>query len=295
VDPKRHHYLPQRYLSGFANAEGRIWVFDRQTGKLRRDTPLNTGVETRLYRFDDPAGQPQSLERFFSFLETKTWPTIDRLDQGHDPTSADRSILAFYTAFQFTRTPWFQRRIEAAVRALTWSVIAGLPDDEAVSSLLEAMHETGMENTPSRESLLSILPELRGGYEMPGWGRARMTVSLGMSIAGVLSKMSSQIAYAGDVGSFITTDTPVLFVAPPFATEPSLVTPGALKIVPLTQRTLLTFTDIGDRIEFYPPKRGIVDFMNATIASSAEHLIIGPSEELVREMSDPAVLQKQLE
>ena len=292
---ERHHYLARRYLQGFADAEGKLWVFDRKTGKLRRDTPVNTGVETGLYSFDDPAGRPQSFEKFFSFLETKTWPTIDRIDQGQTPTSADRSILAFYTAFQFTRTPWFQRRIEASVKALTWSVVAGRTDDEAITSLLEAMHETGMENTPSRESLLSFLPELRGGYQMPGWGRARMTVSLGMSIAGVLSKMSSQIAYAGNVGSFITTDTPVLFVAPPFATELSLVTPGALKIVPLSQRTLFTFTDIGEKIEFYPPKRGVVDFMNATIASEAEHLIIGPSEELVREMSDPAVLQKQLE
>ncbi len=294
---KRNHYLAQRYLRGFADAEGRIWVFDRRTGKLRRDTPLNTGVETHLYRFEDAAGQVHSLEAFFTSIETKTWPTIERLDKGLDPTPEDRAILAIYTAFQFMRTPLQQRAIERFARDLTAAEIDGVSDTEAVSNIREAMRASGVEDVPSEESLRPMLPELRAGYQLPSRGRARITLSTGTKLANLLGRMTTHFAYAGDVGAFITTESPVLLVPPPGVDldTVSFSTPGAMKIVPLSQRVLMMFLDIGDEFGIFPPTRARVDFMNATVAANAQHLIIGPNEKLVREMSDETILQKQLD
>jgi hypothetical protein len=290
---KLHHYLPQRYLSGFAGPDEKIWVFDRRTGKLRRDSPKSTGAETYLYRFEDQAGEPKSLEPYFSFLENKAWPAIDHVDSGADPTAEDRTVLAFYTAFQFTRTPRFGHGIRSSMSAGIRELVSGLSDDEAVVAILDSMRESGMTELSDPAVLKQWMPQFRAGYQMPDWGVARLRMSTAQTIADVLMKMTTQIVYAGD-DAFITTESPVLFVAPPWATEPSLVTPGALKIVPLTKRTLLIFTDFGDRIEFYEPKRERTDFMNATIASEAEHLIIGPTQELVRDMADPATLRRIL-
>jgi hypothetical protein len=30
-DPKLHHYVPQFYQKGFADADGLLWVYDRRT------------------------------------------------------------------------------------------------------------------------------------------------------------------------------------------------------------------------------------------------------------------------
>src|ERR1039458_6642233 len=294
---KRNHYLAQRYLRGFADAEDRIWVFDRRTGKLSRDPPLKTGGETPLYRFEDAAGQVHSLEAFFTSIETKTWPTIERLDKGLDPTEEDRAILAIYTAFQFMRTPLQQRAIERFAHDLTAAEIDGVSDTEAVSNIREAMRASGVEDLPSEESLRPMLPELRAGYQLPSRGRARITLSTGTKLANLLGRMTMHFSYAGDVGAFITTESPVLLVPPPGVglETVSFSTPGAMKIVPLSQRVLVMFLDIGDEFGIFPPTRERVDFMNATVAASARHLIIGPSEELVREMSDEAVLMKKLD
>lgn len=290
---KRHHYLAQRYLSGFAGADERIWVFDRQTGKTRRDSPINVGVETHLYRFEDPTGETRCLESFFSGLETKTWPAIERLERGEDPSGADREILAVYTALQFTRTPRFQQNIRASLRIALTETVRGRADDDAIAAVLSEMRDSGMTDLPTPESLHGMLPDLRSGYEMPKWGVARLMLSTAFELAGVLSKMSTAVRFAGD-DAFITTECPVVFAVPPWIQEPTLVAPGAVKIVPLTKRVLLIYLDFGDQFAFYEPKREMTDFMKATLADAAEHLIIGPTEQLVREMSSPDVLERQL-
>lgn len=286
MDPKRHHYLAQRYLAGFAERDGRIWVFDRRTGKLRRDVPGNVGVETRLYRFEDPAGQTRSLEGFFSFLENATWPAIDRFASGADPSAADRHILAFYTAFQFTRTPRFRDNIRASLRTALRESVRGVGDEDAVEAVLAEMRSTGMTDLPSPESLRDLLPDFRHGYEMPGWGVVRLMLTTAFQLAEVLSRMSTSILFAGD-GAFITTESPVIFTVPPWVPQPSLVAPGALKIVPLTQKVLVIYEDFGDSFAMFGPMQRRTDFFNATLADAAEHLIIGPSETLVAEMSEP--------
>lgn len=293
AEPKRHHYLAQRYLDGFADSDGRIWVFDRRTGKLRRDTPVNVGVETYLYRFEDPSGQTRSLEGFFSFLENETWPAIDRLESGEIPSAADRQILAYYTAFQFTRTPRFRDKTRESLRFALSEVVRGLGDEDAIEAVLAEMSTTGMTDLPSKEALRELLPDFRKGYEMPAWGVPRLMMSLAFRIADALSKMSTAIRFAGDE-AFITTESPVIFAVPPWAPEPSIVTPGAQKIVPLTKKVLVIYQDFGDMCGLYAPTREMTAFMNATLADAAEHLIIGPDEDLVRSMSEPGVLEREL-
>lgn len=284
MEAKRHHYLPQRYLSGFADPDGRIWVFDRHTGKLRRDTPLNTGVESRLYAFVDPAGAPQSLEPFFAYLESRTWPTIDRLDREHDMSSADRAVLAFYTAFQLTRTPQFLRRIEASASTLLGGFVEEATDQEAVENLLEAMSMSGMDSLPSRDSLFSLIPMIREGRAVPSWGRTRFATHIALRLSELLAKARTDLFYAEDGLAFITTDSPVLIV--PLPGQPPTLGPGSLKFVPLTQRTLLIYAFEGDEFTMRRSDADGVTFLNSTLASTAERLIIGSSEALVRSMSE---------
>ncbi|MFA5843693.1 MAG: DUF4238 domain-containing protein [Coriobacteriia bacterium] len=51
--PKKHHYVPCVLLSRFGDGEGRntlIWVWDKQTGKVRRTSVNDAAHEKHLYR-----------------------------------------------------------------------------------------------------------------------------------------------------------------------------------------------------------------------------------------------------
>jgi hypothetical protein len=43
--PRRHHYLPQMYLRGFADADELVWVYDRKEDKYLHQGILNTAVK----------------------------------------------------------------------------------------------------------------------------------------------------------------------------------------------------------------------------------------------------------
>lgn len=38
-DPKKHHFVPQFYLKGFAGPDEMLWVYDSQTGGLPAAAP----------------------------------------------------------------------------------------------------------------------------------------------------------------------------------------------------------------------------------------------------------------
>ena len=46
---RRHHYLPQMYLRGFADADELVWVFDRQHNTFIHQGILNTAVKKDFY------------------------------------------------------------------------------------------------------------------------------------------------------------------------------------------------------------------------------------------------------
>lgn len=55
-DPKRHHYVPCVLLSRFGEGEGRdalIYVWDKQTGKVRRTNANDAAHENNLHRIPD--------------------------------------------------------------------------------------------------------------------------------------------------------------------------------------------------------------------------------------------------
>lgn len=58
--PKRHHYLPQRYLSGFAEESGLVAVHDRKHQSYRLQKPLDTGVIQHLYSHILPDGRKEA-------------------------------------------------------------------------------------------------------------------------------------------------------------------------------------------------------------------------------------------
>lgn len=70
--PKRHHFIPQMMLRHFADADGRLWYWQRSLaeGDVRKASTKDLFVQKELYTFVTSDGTKDvALETFFSNLE----------------------------------------------------------------------------------------------------------------------------------------------------------------------------------------------------------------------------------
>lgn len=104
---KRHHYLPESYLLGWADAS-------KQVAVRRRDSPdpfvavtRKVAVEAGLYDLHDGDDPVDALEVALSELEGPLPGLLDRLRSDGPPrrTSTQRGQLAQLMALQLVRTP----------------------------------------------------------------------------------------------------------------------------------------------------------------------------------------------
>src|SRR5438270_9653097 len=103
------HYLPRCYLEAFT-AEERLHVFDRVTGKLRRDTPKNVAAITDYYILKTEAGERvEHIEHgLLAGIETSATPVLRRLANREPISDHEHDIAATFLAFLCTRIPAFE-------------------------------------------------------------------------------------------------------------------------------------------------------------------------------------------
>ncbi len=73
-DPRKHHYLPQFYLKGFAGADERLLQCDRRSGKLVTVGIGDAAAKKDFHRFEEPkeahpAFDPNAAEKMFAGIE----------------------------------------------------------------------------------------------------------------------------------------------------------------------------------------------------------------------------------
>ena len=110
--PKLHHHVPVFYQEGFCR-DGRLWVFDRVTGKYRHDQPKNVGAKTHDYSTTDADGRKNpKVEELLGQIEDAAKPIFAKLRGGLPLTQEDRENFAYYLGFFFVRGPRFQRMLD---------------------------------------------------------------------------------------------------------------------------------------------------------------------------------------
>lgn len=114
-EPRKHHYVPRCWLSGFSRngtSSERLWVTDLARRKQWPSSADNAGYSRDLYRLSDPTLDPIAAEKFFGNLETETAPLLKKLNaerRGPDVSELD-SVLEFM-AYQVVRVPSFRQII----------------------------------------------------------------------------------------------------------------------------------------------------------------------------------------
>jgi hypothetical protein len=114
--PKLHHYVPQFHLRRFADARGKLWVWDRHRDRVFSTSPASIAAETQFYRLTqyEAAGHDgATMEKQFSALESEIAQiTVQWLDwlRAIDPLEAipiprsNRELVSMHLALQYLRT-----------------------------------------------------------------------------------------------------------------------------------------------------------------------------------------------
>jgi len=115
-DPRRHHYVPQFHQRRFADANGRLWIWDKITDRVFPSTPGSIAVETdfyRLHEYERLGHDPFVMEKQLADMEGQVSLITDQwLDwlRGLKPGAKipipkpNREIIARFMAVQFLRT-----------------------------------------------------------------------------------------------------------------------------------------------------------------------------------------------
>lgn len=117
-DPRRHHYLPQHYLSGFVEPSSKyLWVYDKHAKESFPTGPQNAAVKKDLYAERLMTGKTDhaSLEKAFSEeIEGPSIAVINKARQKQKLDNDDKAQMAIYILSLIKRVPAGIKRLENA-------------------------------------------------------------------------------------------------------------------------------------------------------------------------------------
>lgn len=109
---KRNHYVPEFYLKSFAlpmpgRRKPMIWVYDKDGGSARQQSPKDTAVMSGLYTIPNVEGvQPHFLEQEFAKCESAVKPILERWKEpGAKPSVKELFVVSEFLAYLYLRVP----------------------------------------------------------------------------------------------------------------------------------------------------------------------------------------------
>jgi hypothetical protein len=106
MSKKKHHYRPVLHLRHFADANGRLWTYDRTGIPPFQNIPKNVGYERLLYapKYGTNPEDDAFEEWLADYIDTPAAGPLNRLLDGVTPSIPDRSRIASFLAMQDMRT-----------------------------------------------------------------------------------------------------------------------------------------------------------------------------------------------
>jgi hypothetical protein len=186
---RKHHFVAQSFLRGFADAEGKLFVHDFHTGKDRRVDPKEVAHERDFYAVNIPGLRPDVLETEFGRVEGASVEIIRRIERDKTLTTTDDfGQLLYFIALQGLRGPDHRDRLDtmaASAREQSEAIIRSMyrvhvatrpnppPEDEWVAAELDRNFPGQMTREEHIQSmlrlhggLLSALDEMRSVFTM---------------------------------------------------------------------------------------------------------------------------------
>lgn len=286
-NPKRHHFLPEFYLSGFTR-KGMLSIYDRQKKQYRVQAPRNTAVIGHYYSFLNTSGEVDySVEKLLSQIEGKAKPVIRKLERDERISTDERIDLAMFLGMLFARVPKAEREAEeiadATIKQLTKHMF---PTVDAVAAHLESKGKLGQ---ISPDYFFNFIQNeeyaVKGNRNLA----VEMLLEKGPDVGRALAMMDWMVVHAEPRASFITTDSPFGYIVPEKyqrSGEPVLgvASQKITKVIPLTASMALLVGKDGGALGHFEFNRDHVEELNVVVATEADRYVLGADEKLVRKV-----------
>ena len=291
-EPKRHHYLPQFYLNRFTDNKGLLWVFDRDTKEYRQQSSKNTMLQCHYYTFRDKDGKKHTeIEKFFSIIEGRTKPIIEKVDDKQKITAEEKEILATFISFQKTRVPDFEKKTNEAhekmIKKMNQLMFSSKKRVESQFKKYE--RDTGKKINMSSEEFMNFVQNDKYYIKFPREHSIKLMLNLGKDFIMYFIQMNWLFLWVSPKTSFMTSDNPFMLL-PPADYNPNspygigIITAGAKKIIPLSQKTCLVMGDHGGEISGKSINRDVVRKINCDIAANSDRFVISRDKSLLKKI-----------
>jgi len=299
-EPKRHHYLPQMYLRGLAEGES-LWVYDRDKSEYREQGIVNTAVQRDYYAVVDSSGATnRDLEGILAGIEGKAADAIRLADERATLSEEQRAGLAVFVALLKVRTPNFEKSFADAQDQLFKKVLkATMNSEERIAASIAAYERAKGKKLPLAPK--ELLDLFRGGQfriEAHRNQSVALMIELSSEFALLLAQMDWVFAHPPDGFQFVTSDVP-FGIIPPKDWKPEgllggvgMLTPGAVKTIPLTRRTLLLAFDKRDITRHAAITEAVVREFNSATTARPERFAIGTDRSLLESLVPAAGINK---
>lgn len=114
---ERHHYVPASHLREYTNAQGRLWMFDRQTGTSRDVHPEYVAKIHDYYRVDEHE-DPRIVETHLQQVEGDAAAAVKVIVERRALPQDELTAVVIRAAAQVSRVPAFRDRMSDLFRQL---------------------------------------------------------------------------------------------------------------------------------------------------------------------------------
>lgn len=288
IESKRHHYLPQFYLKGFASAN-KICVYDRELNEYRIQTPVNTAIEKDYYTFIDKFGEKnKSVEKILADIEGKASPVFNKIKKQELISDDEKAKMSLFLTHLIYRVPEFEKLSNEIAQAISNFTMKHLisSTDQAEKWIKSYEKDTGKSFDVSPEFLFEYAqnPQLKIMLDR----NTTLKPLLDFSFKNInwIHNMDWEIFSAPKNSSFITTDNPFVLLPPkgfPIGKRGyGLKTKGVKKIIPLSMKQCILIGLPGNDFKYVNVNSKIVRGINLFVASRCDRFVIGRDEKLLR-------------
>lgn len=271
-------------MQNFADDQDRLWVYDRKTKEYRFQHIKDTAVEQYYYRVRVKDGsKSDEIERFFSMLEGHAAKAIKKILKSEALTTIDREHLALFISFQMTRVPDYEKRVnemrEKSMKKMNQMIFS------SVERTKKVIEKYNMAEKITPEEMYKFIQEDKYKLKKSKEYSIKMALKPGYDFARYFLQMNWFFLYTPPKSSFITSDNPFT-IFPPKIQSPfrglGILTPGALKMFPISPGVCLVMEEPGDQVKIGVAKREKIRPINLYFAQTSDRFIFSRDEALLR-------------
>lgn len=278
--PRNHHYVPQLLLWRFTNAEGRLWIYDLEKGKIYPGNPQSAGFERDLYAITAKDGTTD-----FASIEDKISKSIDapgdraiRRILRQETLGKDWNDFLGLVAAQLQRTPAYLDRLSASMQPMMQEMLERMANHDP--DFRKRIQQRFLKSGSTEAEIEALLESVgKGGCKVkPSRGFVLMQAMRSIeAIHAELSEMKWQIGtLEPSETDLILGDHPALPVVPK-GEHAGLRNPNIDLILPLTTRVAAVGNWDG-RICYGTFSLGMAEWINTQTMRHAKRFLFASSD-----------------